>query len=83
MIIRAASLSILPERPIFVKVIDRPRIRVTFVEVSDFFCHLMRSRFFSVSSRKLAPHRIRCRVILCIMDRAIIATKTQIAISTQ
>lgn len=36
MIIRAASLSVLPDPLILFKALDRPKIRVTFAEVSDF-----------------------------------------------
>ena len=41
MIVRAASLPVLPEPAIFVEVIDRPRIRITVVEVPDFLRHTM------------------------------------------
>ena len=40
MIIRAASLLVLPELLIFFKAIDRSRIRITFVEVPDCLRHV-------------------------------------------
>jgi hypothetical protein len=36
MIIRVAPVSVLPEPPIFFEAVDRPRIRITVVEVPDF-----------------------------------------------
>ena len=39
MIVRAASLSVLPEPSIVFKAVDRPRIRIPFVEVLDFRCY--------------------------------------------
>jgi hypothetical protein len=39
MIVPAESLWILPELPVFVEAIDRPRIRITIVEVLDLLCH--------------------------------------------
>ncbi len=39
MIVRAASLLILPEPPVSLETIDRPRIRIAVVEVSDLVRH--------------------------------------------
>jgi hypothetical protein len=39
MVIRAAPLPGLPEPPIVIEAINRPRIRVTVVELSDFRGH--------------------------------------------
>jgi hypothetical protein len=36
MIVRLAFLPVLPEPSIFLKAVDRPRIRISFVEVLDF-----------------------------------------------
>ena len=35
MVVRAASLPVLPEASVFHEAIDRPRIRITIVEFSD------------------------------------------------
>jgi hypothetical protein len=40
MIICAASVWVFPEPTILIKAIDRPRIRITVVETSDFLCHI-------------------------------------------
>jgi hypothetical protein len=39
MMVRTTSLLVLPESTILFKVIDRPRIRITVVEVLDLLCH--------------------------------------------
>ena len=39
MIIRAASLRVLPELSIFFEAVDRPGIGIPVVEVPDFLCH--------------------------------------------
>jgi hypothetical protein len=38
MVIREASLRVLPEPSIFFQIIDRRRIWITIVEVADLFC---------------------------------------------
>jgi hypothetical protein len=42
MMIRAASLPVLPKYAVPVKVIDRPRIWISFVEMLDFFVRTKR-----------------------------------------
>src|SRR5262245_34881520 len=44
MIFSPASLSVLSEPLILLEAIDRPRIRIPFVEILDFRCHLRGSR---------------------------------------
>jgi hypothetical protein len=39
MVLRTASLWVLPELSIFLDAVDRARIRIPFVEVLDFRCH--------------------------------------------
>jgi hypothetical protein len=39
MIILAAPLQILPKPPIFLKAVNRPRVRITFVKVPDLISH--------------------------------------------
>ena len=39
MIVRPAFLPVLPEPSIFLKAVDRPGIRIPFVEVLDFHCY--------------------------------------------
>jgi len=40
MIIRAAPLTVLPEQSLFIEAVDRPGIRIPFVEVPDLLCRI-------------------------------------------
>ena len=46
MIFRTASLALLPEVPVFVEIIDPPRIGVSVVEAPDLLCYCF-IQFFS------------------------------------
>jgi hypothetical protein len=37
-------LLVLPEPPIFLKAVDRPRIRILIVEIPDFVCDIQQRR---------------------------------------
>jgi hypothetical protein len=41
MMIRTTSLRVLPELTVLFEIIDRPRIRITIVEVLDLLCHVI------------------------------------------
>jgi hypothetical protein len=49
MIVRSASLAVVPEALILVQAIDRPRIRIVLVEVSDDLRHIRHCRKMSFS----------------------------------
>jgi hypothetical protein len=52
MMIRATSLLVLPESAILFKIIDRPRIRITIVEVLDLLYHAI---LLQLSASQLLP----------------------------
>ena len=61
MIVHPASLPVLPEPSIFLKAVDRPGIRIPFVEVLDFRCYpsgMVNAGFLVGSSMTTRPlHR--------------------------